>query len=133
MSSGFTFLLIVFSLHAQQPETNVNGAIKRCQYKGRNSERYYRRKCRQLYGNSLCCCPCWRISLASATTFPAWQGERDATKFGANCAQAGWGAAPGSIPRALPKIACFSICGDLPVLNREQSCRLWCGSMVAPS
>lgn len=26
-----------------------------------------------------------------------WNGERDATKFGANCAQAGWGAAPGAI------------------------------------
>jgi para-nitrobenzyl esterase len=26
-----------------------------------------------------------------------WQGERDATKFGANCAQSGWGAAPGTI------------------------------------
>ncbi len=26
-----------------------------------------------------------------------WQGERDASKFGASCAQAGWGAAPGSI------------------------------------
>jgi para-nitrobenzyl esterase len=27
----------------------------------------------------------------------SWEGERDATKFGANCAQSGWGAAPGSI------------------------------------
>ncbi len=27
----------------------------------------------------------------------AWQGERDATKFGASCAQGGWGAAPGTI------------------------------------
>ncbi len=27
----------------------------------------------------------------------AWQGERDASKFGATCAQGGWGAAPGSI------------------------------------
>jgi para-nitrobenzyl esterase len=26
-----------------------------------------------------------------------WQGERDASKFGATCAAAGWGAAPGSI------------------------------------
>ena len=27
----------------------------------------------------------------------AWQGVRDAVKFGASCAQAGWGAAPGTI------------------------------------
>jgi para-nitrobenzyl esterase len=27
----------------------------------------------------------------------AWKGERDATQFGPNCAQGGWGAAPGTI------------------------------------
>jgi para-nitrobenzyl esterase len=27
----------------------------------------------------------------------SWQGERDASKFGASCAQGGWGAAPGTI------------------------------------
>ncbi len=63
----------------------------------------------------------------------AWQGERDASKFGANCAQAGWGAAPGTIQGARRKIACFSIYGDLPGLSRKQNYRLWCGSMVAPS
>lgn len=28
---------------------------------------------------------------------PSWKGVRDAIEFGANCAQAGWGAAPGTI------------------------------------
>ena len=28
---------------------------------------------------------------------PAWEGVRDANEFGPNCAQAGWGAAPGTI------------------------------------
>ncbi|MCB0549664.1 MAG: carboxylesterase family protein [Phaeodactylibacter sp.] len=28
---------------------------------------------------------------------PAWEGVREASEFGPNCAQAGWGAAPGSI------------------------------------
>lgn len=31
--------------------------------------------------------------------FPAWQGERDASQFGADCAQRGWGSAVGTISK----------------------------------
>ena len=59
----------------------------------------------------------------------AWQGERDATKYGANCAQSGLGGAPGSIQRrVLLKIACILIYGCLQELKRMQNCRLWYGS-----
>ena len=59
LSFGFTFLLIVFCLHAQQPETNVNAAQAKAPVvrttagvvRGTN-----RGRCRHLQGNSLCCC-----------------------------------------------------------------------------
>ncbi len=45
----------------------------------------------------------------------AWQGERDASKFGPNCAQAGWGGAPGTITEGLV--------GRLPVSQCMETCR----------
>ena len=65
---------------------------------------------------------------------PAWQGERDASKFGADCAQA-----------AFPTRLCADLAdlvGGLPVHQRVaarrrprrgRSCRSWCGSTAAPS
>ena len=41
--------------------------------------------------------------------------------------------APLQFARTPRKIACFSMCGDLPGPSREQSCRSWCGSTVVLS
>ena len=64
---------------------------------------------------------------------PPWEGERDASKFGADCAQAGFPRGSASIRGTRRKIACSSMCGDLPRHRRTQSCRSWCGSTAAPS
>jgi para-nitrobenzyl esterase len=101
ISFGFTFLLIVFCLHAQQPETNVN----KVQTKGP----VVRTMAGMLRGTTdgdvdifmgipYAAPPVGEFRWRPPQPLPAWQGERDVTRVGAGCAQAGW-------PRGSGKIA----------------------------
>jgi para-nitrobenzyl esterase len=101
LSFGFTFILIVFCLHAQQPATNINAAQSKAVV--------VRTTAGILRGTTVgdvdifmgvpyAAAPVGEFRWRPPQPFPAWQGERDATIFGASCAQAGW-------PRGSGKIA----------------------------
>jgi len=75
-----------------------------------------------LQGDSVCGRPSRPPSLAPAQPMPAWQGVRDASKFGADCAQRGFGSGGASIRENSRRIACFSMCGNLPGQSRRQNC-----------
>jgi hypothetical protein len=63
-----------------------------------------------------------------------WQGEKDATKYGADCPQGAFG--PGALqlcPRHHRRIASLSTCGNLRMPRRGPNCLSWYGSSAAVS
>ncbi len=134
--SGFTLLLIALGLQAQQPKTAA-GTTQNTAPVVRTSAGIVRGTTEgdveSFKGIPYAAPPVGEFRWRPPQPVAAWQGELDATKFGANCAQAGWGGAPGSIAQGSSEDCLFLNLWKPAGAKPEQNCLLWYGSMVALS